>query len=153
MKFQELLKLTKFEDVKPFLLNIFNNQHMDLTNLHKLFLYLSHGSYIDSDSQLFVRKLTDDFTEEEYYHVSEINGSLLSDPDIKVDLNNLNVDENSLMTYSVMATERHLIAGMKIYNHEKLFSEISKEEVVAICLFEFSYLGITDFQINSTLTI
>ncbi len=126
---------------------------MDLTNLHKLFLYLSNSSSIDIDSQLVVRKLEDAFTNEEYYHVSEINGSLLSDPDIKVDLNDLTIDENSLMTYSVMATERHLIAGMKIYNHEKLFSEISKEEVVAICLFEFSYLGITDFQINSTLTI
>ncbi len=153
MTFQDLLKLTKFEDIKPFLLKIFNNPHMDLTNLHKLFLYLSNSSSIDTDSQLFARKLTDDFTNEEYYHVSEINGSLLSDPEIKVDLNDSTIDENSLMTYSVMATERHLIAGMKIYNHEKLFSEISKEEVVAICLFEFSYLGITDFQINSTLTI
>lgn len=153
MKFKELLQLTKFDDVKPFLLKIFNNQNMDLTNLHKLFLYLSHGSCIHTDNQLFIRKLVDDFTQEEYYHVSEINGSLLSDPDIKVDLNNLTIDENDLMTYSVMATERHLIAGMKIYNHEKLFSEISKEEVVAICLFEFSYLGITDSQINSTLTI
>lgn len=153
MKFQELLKLTKFEDVKPFLLKIFNNPNIDLTNLHKLFLYLSNSSSIDTYSYLFIRKLVDESTEEEYYHVSEINGSLLSDPDIKVDLNNTTIDENSLMTYSVMATERHLIAGMKIYNHEKLFSEISKEEVVAICLFEFSYLGITDFQINSTLII
>lgn len=148
MTLQELFKETNFENVKPFLLKLFDN-NVDLSKFSKFYFYLSNIVPKESEWQIFIRKIKDNFDQKDYYHVSGIDGSLLIDASKKISLDTEILDvDSSLMTYCLSGEDRNSIVGMKIFQSEKLFNEISKEEVAALCLFDFSYFGITDNDID-----
>lgn len=146
MKFYELLKKSDFSKIKPYLDDLFEKKYDD-SKFKQFLFFLKNLNPEFSDLKIFIRLTKDEFSNESYYHVSGIDDAAIADYKSIYHQNDKDIDFEKIITYNISSVSRNILLGAELLNYENLLKEINNEHIIALCLFEFSYFGITSKKI------